>query len=343
MGLKKKIIVTGGAGYIGSHTVVELAQAGYEPVIIDNFCNSRRFVLERIKTILSRPVECYDCDCCQIDLLRKIFTAEGKIHGAIHFAAVKAVGESAHKPLLYYQNNLGSLTALLTVLQEAQVPYFVFSSSACVYGAAKSPVTEESPVQPATSPYGNTKQIGEEITADLVKSGAALKAISLRYFNPIGAHSSGLIGELPLGAPNNLVPFVTQTAAGLREKLTIFGNDYPTPDGTGIRDYLHVIDLARAHINALEYLEQSNAAPGYAVFNLGTGRGYSVLEIIKTFEQVNHLKLPVVIGSRRQGDVAVLFANPDKANRLLKWQTKLTIEEALRDAWLWQKSLAAQT
>lgn len=338
--MKKKILVTGGAGYIGSHTVVELVNAGYAPVIVDNFCNSEKFILDRLKKICGIQIPCYPGNAVDEKFLRSVVRKEKTIVGVIHFAAIKAVGESVLIPLEYYANNLGSMIAVLKVVRDEHIPYFVFSSSACVYGQPdKLPATEETPVQKPESPYGNNKKICEEILEDLIRSGVALKSVSLRYFNPIGAHPSGLIGELPKGIPNNLIPFVTQTAAGIREKLTVYGNDYPTPDGTCIRDYLHVVDLAKAHVKSLDYLGRLTDKNHYGVFNLGTGRGNSVLEVLRAFERVNQLKLNYIIGGRRKGDIEILYANADKAARVLGWKTELSLDEALKDAWKWQKTI----
>ncbi len=335
--MAKKIIVTGGAGYIGSHAVVELISQGYEPIIIDNFCNSEKSVMLRLEKITEKKVIFYEGDCTNKAFMTKVF-AETRPIGVIHFAAYKAVGESVEKPLEYYQNNVGSLLVLLEVMKAFDCKQLVFSSSCTVYGTPnKLPVTEQSPTQKAISPYGNTKQIAEDIISDQVVANSGLSAVALRYFNPIGAHSTGLIGELPLGTPSNLVPFVTQAAAGLRDQLTIFGNDYNTPDGTNIRDYIHVVDLAKAHVKTLEYLNgKSNF---YDFINIGTGTGTSVLEIVNTFEQVSGQKLNYKIGARRAGDVEQIYASVDKSKKVLNWQTGLTVEDALRDAWNWQVKL----
>jgi UDP-glucose 4-epimerase len=336
----KKILVTGGAGFIGSHTVVELINSGYTPVIIDNFSNSDKSVIGRIEKITGKKIIYVDADCNDESALNSLFSSHQHIVGLIHFAAYKAVGESVSEPLKYYFNNIGSTVALLKAMKQYNVKSFVFSSSCTVYGEPDSlPVTEDFPIKPAKSPYGNTKQVCEEIIRDTVASDNSLKAISLRYFNPIGAHPSALIGELPLGIPSNLVPFVTQAAAGLREKITIFGNDYNTSDGTCVRDYIHVVDLAKAHVKALELLESKNSGSFYDVFNIGTGNGNSVLEIVKTFEKVNDVSLNYVIGPRRDGDVEQIFASTDKANNVLGWRAQLSLQEALKDAWNWQKQL----
>lgn len=339
--MNKKIIVTGGAGYIGSHTVVELFNAGFDPVILDNFSNADKSVVERINEITGSDIKLYEGDCCDEGFLKSMIESEGSVDGFIHFAAYKAVGESVKKPLDYYRNNFDSLLTVLKVMMEYSIPHFVFSSSCTVYGqAAVLPVTEGTPVQKQESPYGNTKKVCEEMISDAVNSGARLKCISLRYFNPIGAHSSAKIGELPLGVPQNLVPFITQTAAGIREQLTVFGNDYDTPDGTCIRDYIHVVDLAKAHVKSLEYLGPQKADNFYDVFNVGTGNGNSVLEVIKAFEKASGQKLKYKIGPRRVGDIVQIYGNVDKANKLLGWKTELSIEDSLRDAWEWQKRLA---
>ncbi|SEI71577.1 UDP-glucose 4-epimerase [Dyadobacter sp. SG02] len=337
-----KILVTGGAGFIGSHTVVELHNAGFEPVIIDNLYNSNLNVLEGIKKITGKEFPFYEIDCNDADKVRALFEKE-KFDGVIHFAAYKAVGESVEKPLNYYENNLISLLVLLRTAKEFNVDKFVFSSSCTVYGQPeKLPVTESTPRLPANSPYGNTKAIAEDIIRDHVHSKPGLKAISLRYFNPIGAHETSLIGELPNGVPSNLVPFITQTAAGLRKSLTVFGNDYHTPDGTCIRDFIHVVDLAKAHVKALDLLESQTDTNYYDVFNVGTGEGYTVLQLINTFEEVNGVKLNYTIGPRREGDVEQIYAQSDKVNNVMKWHAEKTMAEALRDAWNWQLKLQAE-
>lgn len=334
-----KILVTGGAGFIGSHTVVELYNAGFEPIIIDNFSNSNRSALEGIRQILNAEVPCYEGDCNDPQLLDQIFAAED-IQGVIHFAAFKAVGESVEKPLMYYRNNLDSTMLLLEKMQQFGVRNLVFSSSCTVYGQPDMlPVTEETPRKPAESPYGNTKAICEDIIRDVVRAKAPVRAVSLRYFNPIGAHPTGLIGELPLGVPGNLVPYITQTAAGLREKLTVFGDDYNTPDGTCIRDFIHVVDLAKAHVQALNLLDRQAQDSHYDVFNVGTGHGNTVLELIRTFEEVNDLKLNYTIGPRRSGDVEQIYAQVDKVNNEMGWRAEKTLADGLRDAWNWQQKL----
>jgi UDP-glucose 4-epimerase len=332
--MMKNILVTGGLGYIGSHTVVELLEHGYTPVIIDNLDNSNGDVLERIEKICGKKIPFYREDVRNTSKLEEIMVGH-QVDGVIHFAAHKAVGESVQEPLKYYDNNIGGLVALLSVMKTHKIRNMVFSSSCTVYGEPDvSPVNEDSPVKKANSPYGNTKQIGEEILHDC----KFINTIALRYFNPIGAHPSALIGELPLGIPNNLVPFITQTAIGLRQELTVFGNDYNTKDGTCIRDYIHVVDLAKAHVKALDYIDK-NPGTQFDVFNIGTGNGFTVLEIIKAFEDVNNVKLNYTIGKRREGDVEKVWANTDKARNMLKWEAQLTLEDMVRTSWNWQKSL----
>lgn len=338
-----KIVVTGGAGFIGSHTVVELVAAGYTPILVDNFQNSERSVLAGLERILGKKVACHELDVNDAADLEALFRKEENIEGVIHFAADKAVGESVAHPIKYYRNNVGSLLTLLEVMAQHDVHNFVFSSSCTVYGQPETlPVTEDSPVMPAQSPYGNTKQICEEIIKDVVISGTALKALSLRYFNPIGAHPSAELGELPLGIPSNLVPFITQTAAGLRPQLSVFGYDYDTQDGTAVRDYIHVVDLARAHVRALEVLSAKTAENHYDTLNLGTGRGATVLEVIHAFEKATDIKLNYRLADRRPGDVEKVYASVDKAARVLGWRTELSLEQALEDAWRWQQRLAGR-
>lgn len=332
----KQVLVTGGMGFIGSHTVVSLMEAGFRPVIFDNLCNSSEHVLEGIARITGKTPDFVLGDVTSQDDLISLFNRYD-IDAVIHFAALKAVGESSEKPLEYYDNNIGGLLALLQEMHLNKVLDIVFSSSATVYGsAANMPVDEDTPLPPAMSPYGSTKQMGERILFDA----RMFRSICLRYFNPIGAHPSGHIGELPLGVPNNLVPYVTQAAAGVRGSLTIFGDDYNTPDGTAVRDYLHVMDLARAHVAALNRLQQQKERPHWEVFNLGTGRPVSVKELVETFEQVNGVPVPRSIGPRRQGDVPELWANPERARKELGWSAKHSLEEMLRDAWNWQQKLA---
>lgn len=334
----KKILITGGAGYIGSHTAVELWNAGMEPIILDDLSNSDAKVLDRLEEITGHRFRFYKGDCSDKSLLEKI-ASEHQIMGVIHFAAFKAVGESTAQPLKYYKNNVGSLVVLLEFMQEQGIKDLVFSSSCTVYGQPEVlPVTESTPRQEAESPYGNTKKICEDILVDFVKSKPGIRVVALRYFNPVGAHPSAKIGELPLGVPANLVPFVTQVAAGIREKLTVYGNDYDTVDGSCVRDYIHVVDVADAHVKALAYLNaQSNDF--YDVFNVGTGNGNTVLEVIHAFEKVNGLKLNYVIGPRRPGDVEKTWADTTKINQVLGWYPKFSLEDSMRDSWNWQKSL----
>jgi UDP-glucose 4-epimerase len=342
--MSKKILVTGGLGYIGSHTVVALQEKGFEVVIIDNLSNSSIEVLGGITKITRISPEFENFDLRDKQAVKQFFEKYQEIEGVIHFAASKAVGESVQNPLLYYENNLNTLIYLLQQLKEKEAPKFIFSSSCTVYGQADElPITENAPVKKAESPYGNTKQIGEEIISDTCKVVPDLKAISLRYFNPIGAHPSANIGELPIGTPQNLVPFITQTAAGKREKLSVWGNDYPTPDGTCIRDYIHVMDLARAHVVALERLLYDEQTNNYEVFNLGTGKGNSVLEAIKAFEKVSGKDLPYSFADRREGDVIAAYADTTKANEVLKWKAEYDIEDALGSAWKWQQKLEEKT
>ncbi len=335
------ILVTGGAGYIGSHTVVEIAKSGHTPIIVDDFRNSRESAVDGIESILGYRPTVHAGDCTDPTFVESVFSQES-IDGIIHFAALKSVGESVERPLPYYQNNIGSLVAVLEAALRHGTKAFVFSSSATVYGEPDSnPIPETAPRKQATTPYGNTKQIGEDILRDTAyASNGLLRSVSLRYFNPIGAHESGLIGELPIGVPNNLVPYVTQTAAGLRERLTIFGNDYPTPDGTCIRDYIHVVDLAKAHITTLEYLFSEDVnKPAYDVYNVGTGNGTSVQELIETFERETGVKVPHTVGPRRAGDVVVCYADPGKMNRELEWKAEFTTSQAMIDSWRWQRNL----
>lgn len=334
----RNILVTGGAGYIGSHTCVELINAGFVPIIVDNFSNSEKFVVDRIEEITGKKPILLEGDCGDSDWLIAS-TKEYKIDGCIHFAAFKAVGESAKEPLKYFENNIGSTISILKWMESSGCENLIFSSSCTVYGQPDVlPVTEKSPKKPAESPYGRTKQICEDIIDDYIKSGKDIKALALRYFNPIGAHPTALIGELPLSVPNNLVPFITQTAAGMREKLTVFGNDYNTEDGTCIRDYIHVVDLAKAHVSAIQHLiDQQNPFIDY--INVGTGNGKSVLEVIKAFEKVNELKLNYSIGPRRDGDVEKVYADASYIQKSLNWKAELSLEDALKDAWKWQNSL----
>ncbi|GAB3983909.1 UDP-glucose 4-epimerase GalE [Spirosoma terrae] len=339
-GNSPKILVTGGAGFIGSHTVVSLVEAGFEPVIVDDFSNSERSVLDGLRKILGRDVTYYPANCNDASAMEAIFQNES-FTGIIHFAAYKAVGESVQQPLKYYRNNLDSLMLLLELMPKYGVQNLVFSSSCTVYGQPEHlPVTESTPRLPAQSPYGNTKAISEDIIRDTVTANQPIKALALRYFNPVGAHPSAEIGELPLGVPANLVPFITQTAAGIRPSLTVYGNDYNTPDGTCIRDYIHVVDLAEAHVQALRKLSESSANASYDVINIGTGRGETVLNIIKTFEQETGVTLNYTIGPRRPGDVEQVYADVSKANQMLDWTASRSLAESLRDAWRWQQKIS---
>jgi UDP-glucose 4-epimerase len=334
-----RILVTGGLGYIGSHTVVELVNAGYDPVIVDDLSNSNPGILDQLTKIIGFKPVAYNFDLCDQEQLRLFAEKEPGLEGIIHFAAFKAVGESVKNPLKYYQNNLLTLVNLLKVYSGETVN-FVFSSSCTVYGQPDVlPVTEDAPVKPAQSPYGNTKQIAEEILKDSVVSGDAKKVISLRYFNPVGAHESALIGELPIGVPQNLVPFITQAAIGKRGKITVFGDDYNTRDGSCVRDYIHVVDLAKAHVAALKLME-GNAFSGYDVFNLGTGNGNTVLEIIHAFERATDVKLNYEIGPRREGDVEQVWGDVTKSANVLRWRAELGIDSMMSSAWAWEQYLA---
>lgn len=334
----EKILVTGGAGFIGSHTTVELIQAGYKPVLVDNFIYSDGSLIPGIEKITGEKINFHKGDCRDKNFLTTLFKTEGPIEGVIHFAALKSVGESVQKPLLYHQNNVESLLVLLEVMKQFGVKDFIFSSSCTVYGQPDHiPVNEGAPFKRAESPYGATKQICERILEDSHTEG--FRVVSLRYFNPIGAHRSALIGEMQFGTPNNLVPYITQTAAGWREKLTIFGGDYNTKDGTCLRDYIHVTDLAIAHLQALKFLDARPESTLCEAFNVGTGEGVSVLELVKTFIQVTGVDLSYTIGPRRPGDVEKVYADPKKANAVLGWTAKLSNEQALLDAWNWQKKL----
>lgn len=335
----KKILVTGGLGYIGSHTVVELYNAGYQPIIIDNLSNSTIDVLEGIANITEQSPVFKKLDLRIKSDVSDFFRKNQDIEGVIHFAASKAVGESVEKPLLYYENNLNTLIYLLQECEAYGIDNFIFSSSCTVYGEPDSlPITETAPVKEALSPYGNTKQISEEILRDTC-SVSSLKSIALRYFNPIGAHESAEIGELPLGVPQNLVPFITQTAAGIREQLSIFGDDYPTEDGSCIRDYIHVVDLAKAHVIAVDRLIKGDNESDFEIFNLGTGRGSSVFEVVNAFERSTGQKLNYKVVDRRPGDVIAVYADTKKANKELGWKTERTMEEAIASAWAWEKKV----
>ncbi len=339
----QKILVTGGAGYIGSHTVVELVAAGLEPILVDDFSNSDRRVLAGLEAICGRPLRLHALDCRDRPALRAVFEQEGPITGVIHFAAAKAVGESQAKPLHYYANNLGSLLAVVETMLEHGARDLVFSSSCTVYGQPRQlPVTEATPIAAPASVYGATKQMAERILFDLATSGAPLRTMLLRYFNPIGAHPSARIGELPLGDPQNLAPIILQCAAGLRGPVQIFGDDWSTPDGTCIRDYVHVVDLAQAHVRALGWLRQEGPSAGIEVLNVGTGRGTSVREAIAAFERATGRSVPSRIGPRRPGDIEQIWADVEKSARLLGWRATRTIEDAMRDAWRWQQALASR-
>lgn len=334
---KKEILVTGGAGYIGSHTVVELIHSGYTPVLVDDYRNSHEKVLAGIYEISGIEVQCHQVDVADKLAMKSIFEMHS-FDGIIHFAADKAVGESVENPLKYYRNNIGGLVTILELALEYNVQNFVFSSSCTVYGEPEgtSVVTELAPQQEANSPYGATKQMGERILMDVLKSGAKINVLFLRYFNPVGAHPSGAIGELPLGRPNNLLPYVTQTGIGKLEQLTVFGNDYQTEDGTCIRDYIHVVDLAKAHVMGVDWLSKQD--PGSSdIVNLGTGKGTSVLQIINTFEEITESKLNWKFGPRRAGDVEQIYADASRAEKVLGWKAKLTIADAIKDAWNWEQ------
>lgn len=334
-----KILVTGGLGFIGSHTVVELQNEGFEVVIIDNLSNAEEKVLDGIIAITGKKPIFEKLDLREKNSVKEFFTKHADVAGVIHFAASKAVGESVENPLLYYENNINALVYLLQELQQKTDASFIFSSSCTVYGQAeKMPITEDASVQPAISPYGNTKQIGEEIIQDVAKV-SNIKAILLRYFNPIGAHPSAEIGELPIGVPQNLVPFITQTGMGLRKELSVFGSDYPTSDGTCVRDYIHVVDLAKAHVIALKRLIENKNEAKVEVFNVGTGTGSTVLEVIQSFEKVSGQKLPYKLVDRREGDVIEAYADTQKANKILGWKAESTLDQAIESAWKWEKKI----
>ena len=339
--MPSKILVTGGLGYIGSHTSVELIEQGFEVLIVDDLSNSSLEVLEGIKNITGVTPEFIQLDLRDKNKVNQLFSDHPTLSGVIHFAAFKAVGESVKKPLDYYENNLGGLIHLLQAIEKKPQPFsFIFSSSCTVYGQAdRLPITEEAPIKKAESPYGNTKQIGEDILYDNSRSNEFLKVIALRYFNPIGNHSSIQIGELPLGKPQNLVPFITQTAAGIHQKLNVFGDDYPTTDGTCVRDYIHVVDLAKAHVIGLKRMMANQQSESFEVFNLGTGKGNSVLEVIKAFEKVSGISLNYDIVSRRQGDIVEAYADTTRANQVLGWKAKNDLETALKSAWDWEKKI----
>lgn len=336
---KQKILVTGGAGYIGAHAVVELLNSGYDTIILDDFSASNDALLKKIPEITGRSPVFFQGSCNNESFLREVFSAHPDIRTVMHFAAFKSVGESVSAPVKYYENNIGGLVALLKVMNTFKVRDIIFSSSCTVYGEPDSiPVDERAPMKRAESPYGATKQMCERILEDESING--LRVVSLRYFNPIGAHPSAAIGEQPLGVPNNLVPYITQTAIGKREKLVVFGDDYNTPDGSCIRDFIHVVDIARAHVRAVKYLDESEVTKRFEVFNLGTGMGVSVFELISKFERVTGVKPRFVVGPRRAGDVEKTYANPAKANQQLGWKTEFSIEDALLHAWNWEKELA---
>ncbi len=340
--MKERILVTGGTGFIGSHTTVELIEAGYDVVIVDNLSNSSISVVDGIEKITNIRPAFEKVDCCDIKALEDVFKKYEGIKGIIHFAASKAVGESVEKPLLYYRNNINSLVNLLELMPKYTTKGIIFSSSCTVYGQPSEenlPVTESAPIQKALSPYGNTKQINEEIIQDYIHSGAPIKSIILRYFNPIGAHPSAYIGELPNGVPMNLIPFVTQTAIGIRKQLKIFGNDYGTPDGTCIRDYIYVVDLAKAHVKAMSRILEDSDTDSVEIFNIGTGHGLSTLEVVEGFEKATGVKLNWEFAPRREGDIEKVWGNVDKANKILGWKAEANMEDVLRSAWKWQKKL----
>ena len=337
---KPRILVTGGTGYIGSHTAVELISAGYKVVIIDNLSNSNRDSLDGIEKITGVKPDFVEADCTDIKALTALFEKYTDIKGIINFAASKAVGESIEKPILYYRNNLNTLMNLLDLMPHFGVKGIVFSSSCTVYGEPdQNPVTEAAPIKKATSPYGNTKQISEEIITDVINSGAPFKSVILRYFNPVGAHPSALIGELPNGVPQNLIPYLTQTAIGIRKELSVFGNDYDTPDGSCIRDFINVVDLAKAHVIAVERMLEDKAEAPIEIFNLGTGIGLSVLELIASFERATGVKVPHKIVGRRPGDIEKVWADPRHANEVLGWKATTPIDDTMRSAWKWQQHL----
>ena len=339
--MKQTILVTGGTGFIGSHTTVELINAGYKVVIVDNLSNSQADVIDGIEKITGVRPAFEKMDCCDLDGMDKVFAKYPDIEGIIHFAASKAVGESVEKPLLYYRNNIVSLVNLLELMPKYGVKGIIFSSSCTVYGQPAPenlPVTEDAPVKPAESPYGNTKQVNEEIIRDFINSGADIKAILLRYFNPIGSHPSAIIGEMPNGVPMNLIPYVTQTAMGIREQLKVFGNDYDTPDGTCIRDYIYVVDLAKAHVKAMQRVLDTDSDK-LEVFNVGTGKGVSTKEIVDAFEKSTGVKLNCTFAPRRPGDIEKVWANPEKANNVLGWKAETSLEDTLKSAWNWQVKL----
>lgn len=337
--MNSRVLVTGGAGYIGSHTAVELINAGYEVIIVDNLSNSDRSSLEGIRKITGVEPKFIEADCCDREAMRRVFEGND-FDSVIHFAAYKAVGESVAEPAKYYRNNLDSFLTILELMKEFGRKNVLFSSSATVYGDADTlPVTERTPRKPATSPYGNTKQMAEDILRDMVAANEGLKGIALRYFNPIGAHPSALIGELPRGVPNNLVPYITQTAAGVRECLSIFGDDYNTPDGSCLRDYIDVVDLARAHVVAIKRMIEGGSKERYEIFNIGTGRPVSVFELVRGFEEANNLKLNYKVAPRRAGDVTAVWADTTLANQELGWCAERDLHDTLRAAWAWEQAV----
>lgn len=338
--MARKIVLTGGCGFIGSHTCVELQQAGFDVVIFDNLSNSEASVIDGIERITGRRPAFYQIDCTDKGAVYQAFQQEGPIAGVVHFAASKAVGESVQKPILYYRNNLNSLTNMLEAAQDFHLKGFVFSSSCTVYGEPDhSPVSEQAPIKPATSPYGNTKQIAEEIIEDYVHTGVDFKSIILRYFNPIGAHPTAEIGELPRGVPQNLLPYVCQAAMGIRKELSVFGGDYDTPDGSCIRDYIDVVDLAKAHVCALSRMVEARSEAAVEYYNLGTGRGVSVLELVRTFEEATGVRVPYAIKGRREGDIEKIWGDPTRANTVLGWRAERPLRETLAAAWKWQEKL----
>jgi UDP-glucose 4-epimerase len=342
--MKETVLVTGGTGFIGSHTTVELQQAGYKVVIVDNLSNSRAEVVDGIEKITGIRPDFEKMDCLDKEGMENVFRKYPEISGIIHFAASKAVGESVEKPLLYYRNNIVSLINLLELMPKHDVKGIIFSSSCTVYGQPDPenlPVTEDAPIKKAESPYGNTKQVNEEIIQDTVKSGSPIKAILLRYFNPIGSHPSSIIGEMPNGVPMNLIPYVTQTAMGIREQLSVFGDDYNTPDGSCIRDYIYVCDLAKAHVKAMERILENKSEEKVEVFNIGTGQGVSTLELVHSFEKATGVKLNYKVVGRRAGDIEKVWADPKKANDVLGWKAETSLEDTLKSAWDWQKKLRA--
>ena len=339
----KKIVVTGGLGYIGSHVVVELQGKGFDVVVVDDLSNSSLAVLQGISAITGVEPAFEKIDLRSKHLVTDFFSRHRDVVGVIHFAASKAVAESVQDPLKYYENNIAVLVYLLQELEKLSIQKLIFSSSCTVYGEAEvQPITEGTPTKEPASPYGSTKKIGEQILSDVCKTNSALNTIALRYFNPIGAHGSAKIGELPIGDPQNLVPVVTQAGAGIREQLSIYGNDYPTPDGTCIRDYVHVVDLAKAHVVAMERLLEEKNNDNYEVYNIGTGRGYSVLEVIKTFENISGVKLDYAFADRRPGDIVCAYADTTRANTVLGWRSELTLQDGLSSAWEWQKHILSE-